>query len=212
MMIDFALEAERTARQAAARGDLRGLPAALPADHDDHDGRAARARCRWRWARGIGSELRRPLGITIIGGLIFSQCSRSTRRRSFIWPSTDWRAVSAVGPPTARDPRRPSSRWRRTDMSLSTPFIHRPVGTTLLTVAITLAGALGYLLLPVSPLPQVDFPTISGLGLAARRQPRDDGLGGRHAAGAAVRADRRHHGDDARPATWARRRSRCSSI
>ncbi len=46
-------------------------------------------------------------------------------------------------------------------MSLSTPFIHRPVGTTLLTIAITLAGALGYFLLPVSPLPQVDFPTIS---------------------------------------------------
>jgi multidrug efflux pump len=46
-------------------------------------------------------------------------------------------------------------------MSLSSPFIHRPVGTTLLTAAITLAGALGYLFLPVSPLPQVDFPTIS---------------------------------------------------
>ncbi|HEX7447978.1 MAG TPA: multidrug efflux RND transporter permease subunit [Pirellulales bacterium] len=45
-------------------------------------------------------------------------------------------------------------------MSLSTPFIHRPVGTTLLTVAIMLAGALGYVLLPVSPLPQIDFPTI----------------------------------------------------
>ena len=45
-------------------------------------------------------------------------------------------------------------------MSLSTPFIHRPVGTTLLTVAIMLAGALSYGLLPVSPLPQVDFPTI----------------------------------------------------
>ena len=45
-------------------------------------------------------------------------------------------------------------------MSLSTPFIHRPVGTTLFIVAITLAGALGYGLLPVSPLPQVDFPTI----------------------------------------------------
>ena len=45
-------------------------------------------------------------------------------------------------------------------MSLSTPFIFRPVGTTLLTIAITLAGILGYMLLPVSPLPQVDFPTI----------------------------------------------------
>jgi len=45
-------------------------------------------------------------------------------------------------------------------VSLSTPFIHRPVGTTLLTVAITLAGALGYFSLPVASLPQVDFPTI----------------------------------------------------
>ncbi|HWB12945.1 MAG TPA: multidrug efflux RND transporter permease subunit [Pirellulales bacterium] len=45
-------------------------------------------------------------------------------------------------------------------MSISTPFIHRPVGTTLLTAAVMLAGALGYFMLPVSPLPQVDFPTI----------------------------------------------------
>src|SRR6186997_3327573 len=45
-------------------------------------------------------------------------------------------------------------------MSLSTPFIRRPVGTTLLTIAVTLAGALGYTLLPTSPLPQIDFPTI----------------------------------------------------
>jgi multidrug efflux pump len=45
-------------------------------------------------------------------------------------------------------------------MNLSVPFIHRPVGTTLLTIAITLAGAIGYFLLPVSPLPQVEFPTI----------------------------------------------------
>ncbi|HLY08636.1 MAG TPA: efflux RND transporter permease subunit, partial [Planctomycetota bacterium] len=45
-------------------------------------------------------------------------------------------------------------------MSISTPFIHRPAGTTLLTVAVALAGALGYLFLPVSPLPQVEFPTI----------------------------------------------------
>lgn len=46
-------------------------------------------------------------------------------------------------------------------MSLSTPFIQRPVGTILLTIAIALSGALAYRLLPVSPLPQVDFPTIS---------------------------------------------------
>ncbi len=46
-------------------------------------------------------------------------------------------------------------------MNLSAPFIRRPIATTLLMVAIALAGAIGYRFLPVSPLPQVDFPTIS---------------------------------------------------
>jgi multidrug efflux pump len=45
-------------------------------------------------------------------------------------------------------------------MSISTPFIHRPVATTLFIVAITLAGGIAYTLLPVSALPEVDFPTI----------------------------------------------------
>src|ERR1700723_1753391 len=46
-------------------------------------------------------------------------------------------------------------------MNLSSPFINRPVATTLLTVAIAIAGAIAFTVLPVSPLPQVDFPTIS---------------------------------------------------
>ncbi len=46
-------------------------------------------------------------------------------------------------------------------MSLSSPFIKRPIGTTLLTIALVIAGAVAYTVLPVSPLPQVDFPTIS---------------------------------------------------
>jgi multidrug efflux pump len=45
-------------------------------------------------------------------------------------------------------------------VSLSTPFIQRPVGTTLLTLALALSGVLAYQFLPVSPLPQVEFPTI----------------------------------------------------
>jgi multidrug efflux pump len=45
-------------------------------------------------------------------------------------------------------------------MSISSPFIHRPIATTLLTVAVALAGGIAYRLLPVSPLPQVEFPTI----------------------------------------------------
>jgi multidrug efflux pump len=46
-------------------------------------------------------------------------------------------------------------------MSLSTPFIERPVATTLLTIGVALAGIFAFNQLPVSPLPQVDFPTIS---------------------------------------------------
>jgi multidrug efflux pump len=46
-------------------------------------------------------------------------------------------------------------------MNLSRPFVRRPVASSLIAVAIVLAGALAYGLLPVAPLPQVDFPTIS---------------------------------------------------
>src|SRR5271168_4637801 len=46
-------------------------------------------------------------------------------------------------------------------MNISKPFIHRPVATTLLTVAVALAGVIAFRLLPVAPLPQVDFPTIA---------------------------------------------------
>jgi multidrug efflux pump len=46
-------------------------------------------------------------------------------------------------------------------MNISAPFINRPVATTLLTAAIALAGILAFTKLPVAPLPQVDYPTIS---------------------------------------------------
>jgi multidrug efflux pump len=46
-------------------------------------------------------------------------------------------------------------------MNLSEPFVARPVATTLLTIGIALAGIFAFFRLPVSPLPQVDFPTIS---------------------------------------------------
>jgi hydrophobe/amphiphile efflux-1 (HAE1) family protein len=45
-------------------------------------------------------------------------------------------------------------------VNLSAPFIRRPVATTLLSLAVALAGAVGFRLLPVSPLPEVDYPTI----------------------------------------------------
>src|SRR5471032_1416970 len=46
-------------------------------------------------------------------------------------------------------------------MNLSEPFVARPVATTLLTIGIALASIFAFFKLPVSPLPQVDFPTIS---------------------------------------------------
>lgn len=46
-------------------------------------------------------------------------------------------------------------------MNISRPFIERPIATTLLTVGVALAGMVAFRLLPVSPLPQVDLPTIS---------------------------------------------------
>jgi len=46
-------------------------------------------------------------------------------------------------------------------MNLSASFIRRPVGTTLLTVAVAITGGIAFAVLPVAPLPQVDFPTIS---------------------------------------------------
>ena len=52
-------------------------------------------------------------------------------------------------------------------MNISSPFIKRHVATTLLTLAVLLLGAVAFRLLPVAPLPQVDFPTIS----VSARQP-----------------------------------------
>ncbi len=64
----------------------------------------------------------------------------------------------------AAAPRAPGAggqrRLRRATVNISAPFIARPIATWLLAVAVLLAGLLGYRALPVSALPQVDFPTI----------------------------------------------------
>ncbi len=56
-------------------------------------------------------------------------------------------------------------------MNLCAPFIARPVATTLLTAGIAIAGILGFMSLPVSPLPQVDFPTIAVQALLPGASP-----------------------------------------
>jgi multidrug efflux pump len=58
-------------------------------------------------------------------------------------------------------------------MEPSTPFIRRPVATTLLTFGLAAAGAVAFFKLPVSPLPQVDFPTISVQATLPGASPQD---------------------------------------
>ena len=58
-------------------------------------------------------------------------------------------------------------------MSLSTPFIRRPVATTLLSLGLVVAGATAFFKLPVSPLPDVDIPTISVQATLPGASPSD---------------------------------------
>src|SRR6201995_407564 len=58
-------------------------------------------------------------------------------------------------------------------MSLSSPFIRRPVATTLLSLGLVVAGTIAFFKLPVSPLPQVDFPTISVQATLPGASPED---------------------------------------
>ena len=58
-------------------------------------------------------------------------------------------------------------------MGPSTPFIRRPIATTLLTFGLAAAGAVAFFKLPVSPLPQVDFPTISVRATLPGASPED---------------------------------------
>src|SRR5262245_66042159 len=58
-------------------------------------------------------------------------------------------------------------------MQPSSPFIRRPVATTLLTFGLAVAGAVAFFKLPVSPLPQVDFPTISVQATLPGASPQD---------------------------------------
>ena len=80
-------------------------------------------------------------------------------------------------------------------MNLSAPFIARPVATTL-TAGVALAGSVAFFLLPVSPLPQVDFPTIQVVAQMPGRESRDHGDQRRDAARTPSRRHRRCQRDD----------------
>ena len=177
MMIDFALEAEReqgkSPREAIHQACLLrfrpimmttvaallgGMPLAL--------------------GTGTGAELRRPLGITIVGGLLVSQVltlfttpviylymerlAARFRRGQEDVPEREGARTS---------PRRSAVRRARGAMNISAPFIRRPIATSLLAAAVILAGLVAYRGLPVAPLPRVDFPTIQVSGALPGASP-----------------------------------------
>ena len=85
-------------------------------------------------------------------------------------------SAAGSGAPRRRMPAGRRQRRPRLRMSPSRPFILRPVATSLLMVAIVLVGLSPIAFLPLSALPQVDYPTIQVHDALSRRQPRGDDL------------------------------------
>ena len=93
----------------------------------------------------------------------------------------------------------------RGQMNPSRLFILRPVATTLLMAGILLAGIVAYRQLPVSALPQVDYPTIQVLTFYPGARSERDRVVGDRAARTAVRAGAGPEADDLDQYVWRRR-------
>ena len=188
MMIDFALEAEREQGKSPDEAIyqacllrfrpimmttmaalLGGVPLAL--------------------GTGTGSELRRPLGITIVGGLLLSQIL-TLYTTPVIYLYFDRLGAARAGGDAASRSRR--SRAPVDCMNIS-GRLHPASGRDLAAErgAACWPALLAYRMLPVAPLPQVEFPDHPGAGHPAGREPGDHGGLGGDAARAAVRAHRR---------------------
>ena len=112
---------------------------------------------------GIGSELRKPLGVAMVGGLLFSQVLTlyTTPVIYIFFDNLGAWFSRRGGKPEHGGPEDDRTGEAGGGMNPSRVFIERPVATTLLTIAVAIAGVIAFGVLPVSPLPQVDFPTIT---------------------------------------------------
>jgi predicted RND superfamily exporter protein len=127
---------------------------------------------------GIGSELRRPLGITMVGGLLLSQVlTLYTTPVIYIFFDKLAQRFSRKRRRSGNQ-RRPGARERSADRSSHepvAPFIDRPVATTLLTVAVAMAGAIAFTVLAGFSAAAGGLPHhLRGRG-PSRRQRRDHG-------------------------------------
>ena len=159
MMIDFALEAERERTQEAEESIyqaclLRFRPIMMTTMAAFFGGLPL------AFGYGNGSELRRPLGITIVGGLLVSQVLTlyTTPVVYIFFDRLAMRFRRRVNIGNVIEEPLPRG---IACLSISGPFIRRPVATTLLTAAVALAGILAFQYLPVAPVPQVEYPTIN---------------------------------------------------
>ncbi len=156
MMIDFALEAEREQGKSPDEAIyqaclLRFRPIMMTTMA------ALLGGVPLAFGSGTGAELRQPLGITIVGGLILSQIL-TLYTTPVVYLYFDRLGRRARRAAVRRSVRAGAGAGGL--MNISEPFIRRPVATSLLSVALLLAGLLAYRMLPVAPLPQVEFPVI----------------------------------------------------
>src|SRR5207245_8432281 len=123
---------------------------------DDAVGAARRAAARARHRRGLGAA---PPARHHHGGRPDPLPGAYALQHTGDLPVV--RSPGAALGRAGRGGRKRKTRRERTAVNLPEPSIRRPVATTLLTAGVTLAGAAAFGLLPVAPLPQADYPTIS---------------------------------------------------
>jgi len=198
MMVDFALEAERKHGRERARGSPSSRAAAVPADHDDHDGRAPSADFLSRWGPDRARSCAGPLRDCHRGRIGRSaSCSRLyTTPVIYVFFDRIARKLSAgASRPGAAD----GARGRReSSMSLSSPFIRPPGGYGPLDGGRRARPAASpFTQLPVLTSSADRFPHHHrGRRRLPGASPENHGVVGRDTARAPVRPHRRGDGDD----------------